>query len=109
MDNNELLQAIYKELQDLKQTSLSTDNRLSNLETANVNISNDLQSMKADIFRLPHIEKNIALLMEGQQGINEKFSKLDQVAENVEEIKTKVTALEAVTKDNTSQIRELRA
>lgn len=46
--------------------------------------------------------------MEGQQGINEKYSKLDQVAEDVEEIKTKVTALEAVTKDNTSQIRELR-
>ena len=108
MDNNELLQAIYKELQDLKQTSLSTDNRLSNLETANVNISNDLQSMKADVFRLPHIEKNISLLMEGQQGMNEQFSKLDQVAEDVEEIKTKVTALEAVTKDNTSQIRELR-
>ena len=40
--------------------------------------------------------------------MNEKFQKLDQVAENVEEIKAKVTALEAVTRDNTSQIKELR-
>ena len=43
---------------------------------------------------------------EGQQSMNEKFAKLDQVAEDVEEIK--VTALEAVTKDYTSQIRELK-
>ena len=40
--------------------------------------------------------------------MNDKFKKLDQVAEDVEEIKAKVTALEAVTKDNTSQIRELK-
>ena len=38
----------------------------------------------------------------------EKFAKLDKVAEDVEEIKVKVTALEAVTKDNTAQIRDLR-
>ena len=50
--------------------------------------------------------RNISLLMEGQDGMNEQFQKLDQVAEDVEEIK--VTALEAVTKDYTSQIRELK-
>ena len=52
--------------------------------------------------------RNISLLMEGQDGMNEQFQKLDQVAEDVEEIKVKVTALEAVTRDNTSQIRELK-
>lgn len=57
---------------------------------------------------LEHTDKRVDALAEGQANMNEKFAKLDQMAENVEEIKTKVTALEAVTKDNTSQIRELR-
>ena len=40
--------------------------------------------------------------------MNDKFQKLDQVAEDVEEIKIKVTALEEVTRSNTSQIRGLK-
>ena len=63
---------------------------------------------KMEIHQENVTDKNIQLLLEGQQGMNEKFQKLDQVAENVEEIKAKVTALEAVTRDNTSQIKELR-
>lgn len=60
-------------------------------------------------FTLEHdVSKRLQLLTEGQQGMNDKFAKLDQVAEDVEEIKAKVTALEAVTKDNTSQIRKLK-
>ena len=57
---------------------------------------------------LEHTDKRVDALAEGQANMNEKFAKLDQMAENVEEIKTKVTALEAVTKDNTSQISELK-
>ena len=57
---------------------------------------------------MEHIDKKINALAEGQANMNEKFAKLDQVAEDVEEIKVKVTALEAVTKDNTAQIRDLR-
>ena len=57
---------------------------------------------------MEHMDKKINALAEGQANMNDKFAKLDQVAEDVEEIKAKVTALEAVTKDNTSQIRELK-
>ena len=57
---------------------------------------------------LEHTDKRVDALAEGQANMNDKFAKLDQVAEDVEEIKAKVTALEAVTKDNTSQIRELK-
>ena len=57
---------------------------------------------------MEHMDKKINALAEGQANMNEKFAKLDQVAEDVEEIKVKVTALEAVTKDNTAQIRDLR-
>lgn len=54
------------------------------------------------------IKTQLQLLGEGQQGINEKFAKLDKVAEDVEEIKVKVTALENITKDNTAQIQDIR-
>ena len=72
-----------------------------------------LEPIKADITKinltLEHdVKTQLKLLGEGQQMVIDKFQKLDQVAEDVEEIKAKVTALEAVTKDNTSQIRELK-
>ena len=72
-----------------------------------------LEPTKADITKinmtLEHdVKTQLKLLGEGQQMVIDKFQKLDQVAEDVEEIKAKVTALEAVTKDNTSQIRELK-
>ena len=45
-------------------------------------------------FTLEHdVSKQLQLLTEGQQGMNDKFKKLDQVAEDVEEIKTKVTMM----------------
>ena len=52
--------------------------------------------------------KNIQLLMEAHTGTREKLEKLDKVAEDVEEIKIKVSALESVTRDNTSQIKDIR-
>jgi archaellum component FlaC len=64
---------------------------------------------KIEIHQENVTDKNIQLLIEGQKGMNEQFQKLDQVAEDVEEIKIKVTALEAVTRDNTSQIKDICA
>lgn len=71
-------------------------------------MKNDIQSLKADNAKLITLEKKVDLLLEGQQGMNEKFSKLDQVAEDVEEIKIKVSALEEVSRSQASQIREIR-
>ena len=95
MDEKELLEAIGKMLAPIH----------SDIRT----IKEDVDALKADNAKLITIEKSVHLLLEGQQGINEKFKMLDQVAEDVEEIKIKVNALESATKDNTSQIRELRA
>ena len=53
--------------------------------------------------------KQINLLLEGQQGMNEKFAKLDSVAEDVEDIKLTVRAMEAVTQRNSNDIQKLRA
>lgn len=88
----ELLLGMRQDITDMKQDLTDVKQRVTKMEIHQENVT----------------DKNIQLLLEGQQGMNEKFQKLDQVAENVEEIKAKVTALEAVTRDNTSQIKELR-
>ena len=88
----ELLLGMRQDITDMKQDLTDVKQRITKMEIHQENVT----------------DKNIQLLLEGQQGMNEKFQKLDQVAENVEEIKAKVTALEAVTRDNTSQIKELR-
>ncbi len=96
--------------QELKELLLSMQGEIKALHD-NMNArfdKSDERMTKMEIHQENVTDKNIQLLLEGQQGINEKFQKLDQVAENVEEIKAKVTALEAVTRDNTSQIKELR-
>ena len=96
--------------QELKELLLSMQSEIKVLRD-NMNArfdKSDERMTKMEIHQENVTDKNIQLLLEGQQGMNEKFQKLDQVAENVEEIKAKVTALEAVTRDNTSQIKELR-
>ena len=96
--------------QELKELLLSMQGEIKALHD-NMNArfdKSDERMTKMEIHQENVTDKNIQLLLEGQQGINEKFQKLDQVAENVEEIKAKVTALEVVTRDNTSQIKELR-
>ena len=96
--------------QELKELLLSMQGEIKALrDDMNARFDkSDERMTKIEITQEQVTNKNISLLLEGQQGINDKFAKLDQVAEDVEEIKAKVTALEAVTKYNTSQIRELK-
>ena len=94
--------------QELKELLLSMQSDIKGIYKRMDTLEDDVQSVKADVAQIPDMRRDINLILEGQQGINDKFAKLDQVAEDVEEIKAKVTALEAVTKDNTSQIRELK-
>ncbi|MBS5479627.1 MAG: hypothetical protein KHX46_00660 [Clostridiales bacterium] len=72
-------------------------------------IREDLKALKADNAKLVTLEKKADLLLEGQQGMNEKFAKLDSVAEDVEDIKLTVRAMEAVTQRNSKDIQNLRA
>ena len=99
MEDREILQAILEkvtgletEMAEMKRTQQQQGQEITKI---NITLENETN-------------KNIKILLEGQQGINEKFQKLDKVAEDVEEIKVKVTALEEVTRSNTSQIKELR-
>lgn len=108
MIDKDMLEAMGQLLAPISSRLDRMEDDLQSLKADNAEIREDLQAVKADNAKLVTLEKKVDLLLEGQQGINDKFKKLDQVAEDVEEIKAKVTALEAVTKDNTSQIRELR-
>lgn len=93
MDNQELLQAILGEIREVKAEQQRQGEEITKI---NIRLEND-------------VDKKINLLLEGQRGMNEKFEKLDQVAEDVEEIKLTTRALEAVTQRNSNDIRNLRA
>ena len=86
------IRALYTEVVEMKHTQQHQGQEITKI---NVTLENDIKTQ-------------LQLLGEGQQGMNEKFAKLDKVAEDVEEIKVKVTALENVTKDNTAQIKDIR-
>ena len=92
MIDKDMLEAIGQLLEPIKQDLAEVKERTTKIE---VTLEND-------------VKKQLQLLGEGQQGMNEKFAKLDKVAEDVEEIKIKVSALESVTRDNTSEIQDIR-
>ena len=74
------IRALYTEVVEMKQTQQHQGQEITKI---NVTLENDIKTQ-------------LQLLGEGQQGMNEKFAKLDKVAEDEEEIKVKVTALENV-------------
>ena len=96
--------------QELKELLLSMQGEIKALRD-NMNArfdKSDERMTKMEIHQENVTDKNIQLLLEGQQGMNEKFRKLDKMAEDVEEIKVKVSALEETSKSQASQIKELR-
>ena len=92
MIDKEMLEAIGQLLEPIKQDLAEVKQRVTKIEVTQEQVTN----------------KNIQLLMEGQQMVIDKFKQLDQVAEDVEDVKNTVNALEAITKANTTQIKELR-
>ena len=94
--------------QELKDILLSMQSEIRGISRRMDTMEDDIQSVKADVAQIPTMLDRLAVLLDGMSGMNEKFAKLDKVAEDVEEIKVKVTALETVTKDNTAQIKDIR-
>lgn len=102
------LEPIREDIQVLKADNAEIREDLRTLKADNAEIREDLQSVKADTARLVTMEKTLGLLMEAQGETREKVKKLDKIADDVEEIKIRVSALEGVTKENTSQIKDIR-
>ena len=93
-------------LMDVRKSIKAIDLRTNRLESDISEIKQ--RTTKIEVVLENETNKDIKLALEGQKGMNEKFKQLDQVAEDVEEIKIKVSALESVTRDNVTQIKELR-
>ena len=96
MEDKELLQAIGKMLNEsldpLKEELSDIKQRVTKIEITQEQIT----------------DRKIQTLLEGQQGMNEKFKQLDKLTADVEDIKITVNALEAMTKTNTTEIKELK-
>ena len=93
MIDREMLEAIGQLLEPIKQDLAEIKQRTTKIEV----------TLETDI------AKRLDALAEGQQSMNEKFRKLDDVAERVEDIQITVNAMEAVTKQNCTDIKQFRA
>ena len=99
--------------QELKDILLSMQSEIRSIHTEMSEMKQTQQQQGQEIAKINmtlehNISKQLGLLGEGQQMVIDKFKQLDQVAEDVEDIKDTVNALEAITKSNTTQIKELR-
>lgn len=81
MDNQELLQALRQIIREEVHTELQPiQNEVTSIKVTQENVTN----------------KNIQLLMEGQKGMNDKFKRLDDLEEKVEDIQVAVSVLKAL-------------
>lgn len=92
MIDKDMLEAIGQLLEPIKQDLAEVKQRVTKIEVTQEQITN----------------KNIQLLMEGQHDVNEKLKQLDAVSAVVEDIQITVNAMEAVTKQNCTDIKQLR-
>lgn len=81
MDNQELLQALRQIIREEVHTELQPlQDEVTSIKVTQENVTN----------------KNIQLLMEGQKGMNDKFKRLDDLEEKVEDIQVAVSVLKAL-------------
>ena len=81
MDNQELLQALRQIIREEVHTELQPiQNEVTSIKLTQENVTN----------------KNIQLLMEGPKGMNDKFKRLDDLEEKVEDIQVAVSVLKAL-------------
>ena len=81
MDNQELLQALRQIIREEVHRELQPiQNEVTSIKVTQENVTN----------------KNIQLLMEGQKGMNDKFKRLDDLEEKVEDIQVAVSVLKAL-------------
>lgn len=94
---------------ELKDILLSMQSEIRGISRRMDTMEDDIQSVKADVAQIPTMQDRLSVLLDGMSGMNEKFAKLDAVADDVEDIKLTVRAMEAVTQRNSKDIQNLRA
>ena len=110
-----MLEPLIKEQQDMRRDMEKMRDGMQNMHSDidvlrrdQREMRDDLQSLKADVSLIPGMRRDIDLILESQQGINEKFAGLDMVTEDVAGLHIRVSALEGASRSHTEEIRELR-
>ncbi len=106
MEDREILQAILSKVTGMESEITGIKSEITGMKSEMAEITQRVT--KIEITQENIISKSLTALSEGQKGMNEKFKQLDQVVEDVEDIKITVHALEDVTKSNSTQIMELK-
>lgn len=101
--DQELKELLLEMRKDIK----AIDRRTERLESDVVEIKQRVT--KTEIALENNVQDTLSVLLEGQSGMNEQLKKLDDVAARVEDIQITVNAMEAVTKQNCTDIKQLRA
>lgn len=101
MDNNELLQAIFKEIKSMK-----TDT--GDLRTDMVTVKDDITSVKADTKRIYGVEKHVVLLNESMKGVTERFMKQDKADEKLDTLLSDTCALREAVKGHSAQPKAIK-
>ena len=79
------------------------------LEPINTRLTGLAEEQRHTRVLMEHMDKRMDTLAEGQVDMNEKFKMLDDLAERAEDIQITVDAMEAVIKQNSADIKKLRA
>lgn len=103
-----MLEPLIKEQRDMRRDMQEMRGDIDALRRDQREMRDDLQSLKADVSLIPGMRRDIDLILESQQGINEKFAGLDLVTEDVAGLHIRVSALEGASRSHTEEIRELR-
>lgn len=102
------LRGLHSDITELRGDTAELRGNVAELRRDQRDMRDDLQSLKADVSLIPGMRRDIDLILESQQGINEKFAGLDMVTEDVAGLHIRVSALEGASRSHTEEIRELR-
>lgn len=105
------MQEMQKDISQIKDKTQKIESRVENIESRVENIESRVEkiedrTLKLEITQENVTNKNIALLMEGQQLNTEKLNAVDQKLEKLDNIEAGMVALEAITMQNTIKIKE---
>ena len=76
----------------------SMDERFDSMDGRITSLDGEMTKMRIGLENVTN--KNIQLLLEGQAGMNDKFRRLDELEEKVEDIQITVSVLKALTVKN---------
>ena len=84
-----------KKIDTMAEHLASLDERVASVDEKIVSVDGELTKVRIGLENVTN--KNIQLLLEGQTGMNDKFRRLDELEEKVEDIQGTVSVLKALT------------